>query len=64
MSVNSKGNLLISYLQESDSITKNIDAEQMMKRDLQELAEKWKASGYINRYVIADDECISEKLKR
>ena len=47
-----KGNMLISYIFESDNVIQNIDADLEMQRDLQKLAEEWKKKGYIRRYVI------------
>ena len=48
-----KGNMLISYIFESDNVIQNVDADLEMQRDLQKLAEEWKKKGYIRRYVIA-----------
>lgn len=58
-----KGNLLVSYLFKSTDEIKNMDIKQDMITDLQHLAAKWKAQGYIRRYIIADDDCISDKYK-
>lgn len=62
-----KGNLLISYLFNSDNedcadLLGNCMCEERMKQDLQDLAEQWKQKGFIKRYIIADDECISDKM--
>ena len=59
-----KGNMLISYIFESDNVIQNIDVDLEMQRDLQKLAEEWKKKGYIRRYVIAPDDVISENLKK
>ena len=58
-----KGNLLITYLFEDKGIKDNLANENTMKKELQTLAEQWKKRGLIKRYMIADDELISEKLK-
>lgn len=57
-----KGNMLISYLFKTADEIKNIDAEQKMRIDLIHLVAKWKDSGIIGRFVIADDEAINENL--
>lgn len=59
-----KGNMLISYIFESDNVIQNVDADLEMQRDLQKLAEEWKKKGYIRRYVIAPDDVISENIKK
>lgn len=59
-----KGNMLISYIFASDDVIQNIDSDLAMQRDLQKLAEDWKKKGYINRYIIAPDEVISESVKK
>jgi 1-aminocyclopropane-1-carboxylate deaminase/D-cysteine desulfhydrase-like pyridoxal-dependent ACC family enzyme len=59
-----KGNMLISYIFESDDVIQNVDADLEMQRDLQKLAEEWKKKGYIRRYVIAPDDVISENIKQ
>lgn len=59
-----KGNMLISYIFESDNVIQNVDADLEMQRDLQKLAEEWKKKGYIRRYVIAPDDVISENIKQ
>lgn len=64
MNGRNKGNMLISYLFKTTDEIKNIDAEQKMRMDLIHLAEKWKDNGFIGRYIIADDECISDKIKK
>ena len=64
MNGNNKGNMLISYLFKNVDEIKNIDIEHKMRVDLIHLAEKWKEKGYIGRYVIADDECISDECKK
>ena len=58
-----KGNLLITYLFEDNGIKDNLANENTMVYELQELTEQWKKRGLIKRYVIANDELISEKLK-
>ena len=59
-----KGNMLVSYIFESDNVIQNVDADLEMQRDLQKLAEEWKKKGYIRRYVIAPDDVISENIKK
>ena len=63
-----KGNLLITYLFSSDeksqNAIENLKKEEIMKRDLQKLVEKWKEQGLIKRYMIADDELINQKLTK
>lgn len=65
---NGKGNLLITYLFKSDvdcaDLLVNSMCEERMKQDLQKLAEEWKKKGFIKRYMIADDDGISDKLAR
>lgn len=62
---NGKGNLLITYLfTEDDNAIRNLDLENVMKNELQQLAENWKKRGIIKRYMIGDDEIINEKLTR
>lgn len=56
-------NLLITCLFKNEDEIANIDVKQKMINDLQHLAEEWKSKGYIKRYVIADDECITERIK-
>lgn len=57
-----KGNLLLSYLFNTDDAISNLDSEATMKKELQELAENWKKRGLIKKYMIGDDELINEKL--
>lgn len=61
-----KGNLLITYLRAENrdisDILLNSKNETRMKHDLQMIAEKWKEQGFIRRYVIADNELISERV--
>ena len=64
MNGNNKGNMLISYLFRSDDVIKNIDIERKMKKELLDLVSEWKDKGYIGRFVIADDKCISDKIKK
>lgn len=59
-----KGNLLLTYLFASGDVIDNMNIEKEMIADIQKLAEKWKSKGYIKRYVIADDECISDNVKQ
>ena len=59
-----KGNLLLSYLFNTDDAISNLDNEVIMKKELQELVEQWKKRGLIKRYMIGDDELINEKLTR
>lgn len=59
-----KGNLLLSYLFNTDDVISNLDSEATMKKELQKLAEQWKRRGLIKRYMIGDDELINEKLTR
>lgn len=62
---NGKGNLLITYLfTEDDNAIRNLDLENVMKNELQQLAENWKKRGIIKRYMIGDDAIINEKLTR
>lgn len=62
---NGKGNLLITYLfTDDDNAIRNLDLENVMKNELQQLAENWKKRGIIKRYMIGDDEIINEKLTR
>lgn len=62
---NGKGNLLITYLfTEDDNAIRNLVLENVMKNELQQLAENWKKRGIIKRYMIGDDEIINEKLIR
>lgn len=59
-----RGNLLISFLfADGENVISNINHQYDMMKDLQKTAEEWKDKGYIKRYVIADDDVISEKLK-
>lgn len=58
-----KGNLLLSYLFNTDDVISNLDSEITMKKELQELMEQWKQRGLIKRYMIGDDELIDEKLQ-
>lgn len=59
-----KGNMLISYTFPNTTLSiKDIDNECQMKRELTELVQSWKLKGYIGHYAIADDECISDKVK-
>ena len=59
-----RGNLLITYLfNEDNDVVKNIDNEQIMRNDLSRLVNSWEEKGYINRFIIAPDEVIDEKLK-
>lgn len=59
-----KGNLLLSYLFNTDDVISNLDSEDTMKKELQELAEQWKRRGLIKRYMIGDDELINKKMTR
>ena len=62
---NGKGNLLITYLfTDDDNAIRNLDLENVMKNELQQLAENWKKRGIIKRYMIGDDELIHKKLTR
>ena len=45
-------------------IIRNLDLENVMKNELQQLAENWKKRGIIKRYMIGDDAIINEKLTR
>lgn len=59
-----RGNLLISFLfADGETVISNINHQYDMMNDLQKIAEEWKDKGYIKRYMIADDDVISEKLK-
>lgn len=54
---NGKSNLLISYLLKGKTTCEQIDEEQKLKN---ELAQFMTDRGY--KYIIADDEFITEKL--
>ena len=54
---NGKGNLLISYLFKKDNVLEQINEEAEIKALIQQLLS---SKGY--KFVIADDELISEKL--
>ena len=54
---NGKGNLLISYLFKKDNVLEQISEEAEIKVLIQHLLS---SKGY--KFVIADDELISEKL--
>ena len=60
-----RGNLLISYLfKESNTCVENIDAEILMKNELIALVNSWKERKYIEHWVVAPDELISDKFKQ
>ena len=54
---NGKGNLLISYLFKKDNVLEQINEEAEIKALIRQLLS---SKGY--KFVIADDELISEKL--
>lgn len=59
-----KTNLLIACLfQEDTDLITDLEHEEIMKKDLAKLLACWKECGYIRRFILADDECISDKLK-
>ena len=59
-----KGNILISYTFPKDiAAIQNIDNEGVMKSELTELVKSWKERGFVEHFIIGDDEVISDKLK-
>ena len=59
-----KGNILISYTFPKDMVVvQNIDNERVMKSELTELVKSWKERGFVEHFIIGDDEVISDKLK-
>lgn len=57
---NGKGNLLISYLFKSYNPFRQVDEEQELKK---EIAKLLSSKGY-KKFIIADDELITDKLTR
>lgn len=55
-------NMLITIGFETDDL-KNVHTESKIRQEIAEVLAKYKASGDIYKWIIADDEIISEKLK-
>lgn len=44
-------------------VVQNIDNERVMKSELTELVKSWKERGFVEHFIIGDDEVISSRLK-
>ena len=61
---NNKGNILLSYLFNSDNPIENIKIDYEIQKGISNLINTFKENGFIKRWLVAPDDVINENLSQ
>lgn len=61
---NKKGNILVSYLFNSDNPIENIKIDYEIQKSISKLINTFKENGFIKKWIVAPDGVINKKLEQ